>query len=510
MGYIRPGGHNWGPLNFDSLGVSYTVVMAVWSLVVVAGAWLMIHYRYLPFIRMRNLPLIISTVVSLHIYLVMVLLVYPLNGTFRCGAEYWIMSVWLPLGIAQFQVLMIQLLSVSGLQKRLGLPGSTAADPKTKPGIAGLWTRLQRMSVAQQAGLLTIVGMGVQLVCAFTIFFLSRKFHDFGVFAEKTSPGDCRRGSEWLPSIVWQYSWTFVYGPYVLYKIKDIQDIHYWKLQTILSIAASFPGSPLWLTAVYSDKFSTINKYWVAPMWFAPGLMTMEFVILFFPLLEVYQARKHRRSPVATISHWPQLLAHPQPTGSTNQPAPGPYSMAALNNALTGNSGQLLNFATFRDFSAENIRFLVRVAYFTDAWARAATTAASRRRLFRQAFDIYTDLVHPKLSMMPINIAGAMHVQLQRIFGPAANRLLNKVPRDVVAPLPFGGAGNAYLLSSFNTQPNQTIGPTASSSAHANTPVQPHVAGVPREFDGTVFDQTEHAIKQLVLTNTWRRYVALQ
>ena len=27
------------------------------------------------------------------------------------------------------------------------------------------------------------------------------------------------------------------------------------------------PGAPLWLAAVYSDKFAPINKYWVPAMW---------------------------------------------------------------------------------------------------------------------------------------------------------------------------------------------------------------------------------------------------
>ena len=27
------------------------------------------------------------------------------------------------------------------------------------------------------------------------------------------------------------------------------------------------PGTPLWLIAVYTDSFASINKYWVPAMW---------------------------------------------------------------------------------------------------------------------------------------------------------------------------------------------------------------------------------------------------
>jgi hypothetical protein len=29
--------------------------------------------------------------------------VYPLNGLFTCGWEFWIMGIWLPFGMALFQ-----------------------------------------------------------------------------------------------------------------------------------------------------------------------------------------------------------------------------------------------------------------------------------------------------------------------------------------------------------------------------------------------------------------------
>jgi len=31
--------------------------------------------------------------------------------------------------------------------------------------------------------------------------------------------------------------------------------------------SARLPGTPLWLTAVYTDSFASINKWWIPAMW---------------------------------------------------------------------------------------------------------------------------------------------------------------------------------------------------------------------------------------------------
>jgi len=46
-----------------------------------------------------------------------------------------------------------------------------------------------------------------------------------------------------------------------------VRDIYHWRLQTILAIVAGLPGTPLWLAAVYSDKFAIVNKYWLPAYW---------------------------------------------------------------------------------------------------------------------------------------------------------------------------------------------------------------------------------------------------
>jgi hypothetical protein len=50
----------------------------------------------------------------------------------------------------------------------------------------------------------------------------------------------CRRGWEWWPSIAWQFAWSWLYAPYLLIKVRKIDDTHGWRLQTIVCCLAGY------------------------------------------------------------------------------------------------------------------------------------------------------------------------------------------------------------------------------------------------------------------------------
>jgi hypothetical protein len=87
--------------------------------------------------------------------------------------------------------------------------------------------------------------------------------------------------------------WTWIYGPYELYRIKNIRDAHRWRLQTILCVVSGLPGSPLWIAAVFSTAFKPVNPWFVPPMWLAPGIIVMQFATIFFPIFEIWEHRNH-------------------------------------------------------------------------------------------------------------------------------------------------------------------------------------------------------------------------
>ena len=105
-------------LNLDGLGWLYISIITIWTAILLAGVVFLIFKRHAAYLRMRNIPLAISAVLTLHIYWILCVAAYALQGYYPCAAEYWIMSIYLPLGIALFQVCNTQLLHIADLQQR--------------------------------------------------------------------------------------------------------------------------------------------------------------------------------------------------------------------------------------------------------------------------------------------------------------------------------------------------------------------------------------------------------
>jgi hypothetical protein len=94
---------NGGAPNTDALSIIYIVAAITYTLVLAGELYLLYRHRSAFCVRIRNLKVVVSAISVLHVYLILVLLVYPWNGRFPCSAEFWIMSVFLPSGMALFQ-----------------------------------------------------------------------------------------------------------------------------------------------------------------------------------------------------------------------------------------------------------------------------------------------------------------------------------------------------------------------------------------------------------------------
>lgn len=169
MVYISPEGRDWSSaVNFDALGKFYVAVVVAWTVILYTGVTWLILNRNLYFLRMRNIFLGIVSTSFLHLYLVKILLAYTTDGHFSCGAEFWIMSIYLPFGIALFQANMVQLHSVSGRQRKL-LDGQAFLAQEAvplrlpEPGLRGLWKRWCAMTPARRTEILIGVGMAAQV-----------------------------------------------------------------------------------------------------------------------------------------------------------------------------------------------------------------------------------------------------------------------------------------------------------------------------------------------------------
>lgn len=164
---VNPKGRNWGSLvNWDDLGKLYAGFAIAWTVILYAGAtWLFIN-RHISFLKMRNIPLAIAAISFLHVYLVKILLAYTTNGHFLCSAEFWIMSIYLPFGIALFQANVVQLQSVSDQQQAL-LNGEHATNHRRNQrhpsGVKGLISRWRALTALHKTYAMIGLGMLAQV-----------------------------------------------------------------------------------------------------------------------------------------------------------------------------------------------------------------------------------------------------------------------------------------------------------------------------------------------------------
>nr|POF14864.1 hypothetical protein CFP56_71248 [Quercus suber] len=483
---LNPKGRDWGNLvNWDSLGKTYAGIIVVWTIILSASITWLLWNRRLPYIRMRNLPLAITSTALLHVYLVKIFLAYTTNGHFLCSAEFWIMSVYLPLGIALFQANALQLRSISDQQQRLlerplspssSLAGLLTRDQKQERQATRSWRAL---SQTQKGYVYIATGMLVQLIITSVLYATSPVLQgDWSSFPQDIShskgQGLCRKS----------YAWQSTYARY------------------------------------YSrEQYRSSND--------SPRTMTR-------PLQSAISGEE--QIAIETKHLFDDLIASGIPQGK------GMYRMAALDRAIAINPAPLLYFAARKDFSAENILFLLQVRGWRSAWATATKNpatgeviTAAKEYLLKSAVQIFRDSI-TLTAEFPINIEDPVARNLREVLGPysqqneeqhpyvhAAQTMSNFFDFEHFAKN-HGSTTNQWCekKDDFNVTVISTVSTPTSSTAPYSTE---HRHGAtsetlaykplstfdyPEGLNETLFDAAEASILYLVLTNTWRRFVQQQ
>lgn len=155
--------------NMDWLGVIYIVVATVWTLALIVGSTFLVRNRSLPYLRIRNVPLSVGGVATLHVYLVLCMVAYVLNGYFPCATEFWIMSIYLPLGIALYHAANTQLLHVAMLQKKFA-PEETSNNASETQARVPVWRIVLRKlkEYGPTKRTLHLIGLGMIVQVRFT------------------------------------------------------------------------------------------------------------------------------------------------------------------------------------------------------------------------------------------------------------------------------------------------------------------------------------------------------
>lgn len=159
-------------LRLDALAIFYASLAGAWTLCLLLGAVFLFRRRDTsPVLRTRGISLSIASVALLHGYWISVQLGYMFAPLMPGDAEYWIMSTWLPLGVALFHASNTRFLHVAEAQRRVffRLRGGSHDHGKVAwlPGAGGkrkgMIARFRRLDHTGKVFVLVGIGMAFQV-----------------------------------------------------------------------------------------------------------------------------------------------------------------------------------------------------------------------------------------------------------------------------------------------------------------------------------------------------------
>lgn len=428
------------------------------------------------------------------------------------------------------------------------------------PTVSGFLAYWKQLSTVRRTYVGILLGLALQLLITVFLFFGSHIFHKaYGLWGEYGNTARCRRGVEWIPSVFWQFLWSAIFGPYILFRTLHIHDTHYWALQTKLAILAwyvpphscrwssanrlsccSLPGTPLWLAFLYTTTpaVARVNKYFVPAGWFLPGLAAIQVVSIVIPLYDAKKARKlvRRASSICSVSTTASGAG-----GLKGGKPRDMYSMASLEIQINKNIEPLLRWSAQKEFTAENIVFLKSVRDFKKRWElafkRAQLSPLQLREQYEEAALIYFTLVSPTTAQFNINIEYRVLSELDELFSglvyepylsddrkrrslPASGGVMPSGQDGALAPpalargdsvvtpwmdiiRPIDTAASSISHEKLVDDDIERLYPTVVTEIEMSSPS----GGIPKRFTVNCFDKAFDSVRYLVFTNTWVKFV---
>ncbi|KAJ5151449.1 uncharacterized protein N7482_010701 [Penicillium canariense] len=527
-------------VNLSPVSIWWAVWAGVWTAAVAAGMVYLIINRDMPALRIRGLALSLSSIVLLHLYWLACQFGTMVGALMPGDGQYWIMGTYLPCGIALFHASNSRFLHVAKLQRKYAQHGFrfTDASPDEKPK-TGLINRFRRLDYTTKILITVGAAMFAQIFLTILMYIISRKWHSsWGIpgtevhgseMAQKTAQGT---GWEWWPGVFWQFFWSWVVAPVILWKARNIHDTQGWRVQTIGCAIGSLHATPMWLIALYVPAMAPVNQYWIPPQWICLSILIIEIFTVFLPCWEVVRHQSLRQETLDSIARWEtKVKASGSENKSINSDATivesimsgwkstndsikssgsrdSILTMSALEHVLERNPTPLQEFSALREFSGENIAFLTSVAEWKSSLPAALRDSTSPRSgstkdLFREHFNralhIYAEFISVRHAEFPVNISSHDLKKLEEVFERPARIL-------------YGEEREADPVSPFDKFTFEPASPTVSESSEKEMTNcirnRVHYWGeIPEEFDANVFQDAEASIKYLVLTNTWPKFI---
>ncbi|KAL3480554.1 hypothetical protein BJX99DRAFT_220416 [Aspergillus californicus] len=531
---------------YDAVSIWWAVWGAVWTAAVASGMAFLIKRRDVPILRVRSLSLSLAGIILLHLYWLSVQFGTMIGAIMPGDAQYWIMGTYLPCGLALFHGSNSYFLHIAKLQKKYAKYAEYQTVLSDKPTDSrknrGLIGRFRRLEYTAQVVILVAIAMVFQLFLTVLMWVISRKWHSsWGIpgtevhgtpMQQKTEQG---RGWEWWPGVFWQFFWSWIIAPVILWNSRNIHDTQGWRTQTIGCCLAGLHATPLWLIALYVPAMEVVNTYWIPPQWICLSILIIEIFTIFLPCWEVIRHQALRQETLDAIKQWElrtkgagsdskslgstATLVDSMMSGwkSTNNSVLSDTSsresilnMSALEYVLDRNPTPLQKFSALEDFSGENVAFLTSVANWRDSIPKALQEGVGGlltpqdkdavRECFNRALFIYAEFVSVHHAEFPVNISSQDLKKLENVFESPA-RILYGAEAEVDPATPF----NKTQFSEPFASPIYSEFSESSVAAIKNR--AQYMGEVPGNFSSSVFDEAEQSIKYLVLTNTWPKFV---
>ncbi|KAK0757272.1 hypothetical protein N5P37_009991 [Trichoderma harzianum] len=508
-------------LRLGAVGIFYISFASIWTVILLCGMTFLWVRRDMPILRIRGLPLSFAAISFMHLYWLAVQLGYWYGALMPELAEFWIMGIWFPFGIALFHASNSRFLYVADAQRKF-IRSETPSIVIDRRSLLGRW---RSIDYNRRTLILVFIGMGFQLLLTVITFLISRKFHDsFGIagtevhgnfMQRKVAQG---RGWEWWPSIFWQMFWAWIFAPYILFRARNLRDTQGWRFQTIACCLSNLHSAPMWLIALYVPGMQPVNNYFIPPQWIAVSIMLLEIFTVFVPIIEVWKHNALTQETLNSIARWESRKKgfsggdksiNSDSTRSswggrmgrassvhTNSSGGSILTMEALEHTLSKNPEPLQQFSALRDFSGENIAFLTSVRewkalYFSAVKELEKDDGAVKelpRECFESALKIYVDFISATHAEFQINLSSTDFKSLQVVFEHAANVICGSE------------RSNPDPCTPFDDIPHRT-------DSESTLNIVRYWGEVPAEFNEHVFDDAEMSIKYLVLTNTWPKFI---
>ncbi|KAF7714890.1 Uncharacterized protein PECH_007867 [Penicillium ucsense] len=530
-------------LDLSPVSIWWVVWGCVWTAFVAAGMAYLIVNRDMPTLRIRGLALSLSSIVLLHLFGWVCQFGLLIGAIMPGDTQYWVMGTWLPCGIALFHASNSRFLHVASLQRKFAVQGhrplDTLPDAKLKPGLIN---RFRRLTYTTKIVITVGAAMVAQVFLTILMWLISRKWHSsWGIpgtevhgspMAQKAAQGS---GWEWWPGVFWQFVWSWIVAPIVLWKSRNIHDTQGWRVQTIGCALGSLHATPMWLIALYVPGMAPVNNYFIPPQWICLSIWIIEIFTVFLPCWEVMRHQSLRQETLDSIarweakvklnssentslksdttvvgsadSGWKSMNASIQTTGSRDSI----LTMGALEHVLERNPLPLLEFSALREFSGENIAFLMAVSAWKTSLPQVLKDSAAGpdgqsqdllRRAFNHALGIYVDFISVRHAEFPVNISSSDLKSLEDIFERAAYLL-------------YGDEREADPVTPYDNFAMEPLSPAVSEGSEKgianDTRHRIYYWGdIPELFGATTFQDAEASIKYLVLTNTWPKFIKSQ